>query len=91
MVDDVFDRLLRRCRANRWARACAKTLGHFDAHLNFGWGAGMLKGLRVGVRHNELDPFQLLLDHIVHGVTTRAAHTKHRDARLQILPFRSHD
>jgi hypothetical protein len=40
--------------------------------------------LDVGIGDDEIDPLQPRPDHVVHGVSARTAHPKHRNPRLQL-------
>ena len=44
---------------------------------------GLSQGLRVGVRDDELDAFELGRDHVVDGVAAGAADAEHGDSGTQ--------
>ena len=90
VVDDLFQRFLGSGGTDSGARACAKTLGHLHADLDAVGRLRLLQRLRVGVRHDELDPLQLLVDHVVDGIAARAPHAEYGDPGREFFLF-GHD
>ena len=87
MVGDLVQAFLGRRGADIGLGACAEALGHAGAELDLAAGARLLKGLRVGVRHDELRALQVLLDHVVDGVAAGAADAEHGDAGPKLFSF----
>ena len=85
MVDDFFDRFFGRSTPDRGARTRAQPFGHLDTDLQPMLGLVLLKRLRVGVGHNEIDTLELLVDHVIDRIAARAADAKHGDPRGQFL------
>jgi len=86
VIDDFLDGFLGSRSTDCRARTGTQTFGHLHAHLDAGLGIALLKGLRVGVRHHELDTVEHLLDHVVDRVAARAAHAEHGNPRLKFFP-----
>ncbi len=85
MIDDLFDRLLGRRSANGRPCACAEALGDLHAHLDFRRCIRLLQSLRVRIRNNEFDAFQLLFNHVVDGITASAPNPENRNPWLQLV------
>jgi hypothetical protein len=85
VVHDLLDRFLGRRGADGGTRARAQPLGHLGAHLDLLGRVRLLESLRVGVGDDELDPLELLLDHVVHRIAAGAAHAEHGDPGLEIF------
>ena len=45
----------------------------------------VLQRLRIGVRHNELNPFKVLLNHVVDRIAACPANTEDGDTGFQII------
>ena len=45
----------------------------------------MRQRLAIGVRHQEIDPVKVGIDHVVDGIAASAANTDNGDARTQFL------
>ena len=67
--------------------ARAQAFGGGGAELDAALGLGLGQRLGVGVGDDELDAFELGLDHVVDGIAAGAAHAQHGDAGTQFLGF----
>ena len=85
VVDDLLDALFGSGGADRGARACAQTFGHFDAQLHAVLGLRLLQRLRVGVGHDEINTVKLLFDHVIDRVAACPANTEDGDTGFQII------
>ena len=83
--DDFVGIFERRLAANLGIRARAEPLGELPADLQLDGRLGKLERLQVGVRGDELDPFDLGADHAVDGVASSAAHADHFDLRALLI------
>ena len=90
MIDDFLDGLFGGRRAHGGTRPGAQPFGDAHTHLDTRFRVALLKRLRVGVGHDELDAFELLLDHIIDGVTARTTDAENRNPRLQLLAVTHH-
>jgi hypothetical protein len=88
VIDDLFDALFRSGGTYGGPCACAQAFGHFQSHLDLCRGTRLLQCLCIGVRNNELGAIKLLLDHIIHGVTACATHTKYGNPWFQFVVSR---
>src|SRR5580693_7441637 len=70
-------------------RTGAETFGRLHAHLDDALGArhGQRLGIRVG--DDEIDALEPGIDHVVDGVTARAADAENGDPRLQFTDVES--
>ena len=80
-LDDTLTVFHRRLAAHFRVGASAKPLGDFTAQLQDSLGGHALERLSIGVGADELDAFDVALDHVIDGVTTAAANTDHLDDR----------
>ena len=85
MIDDLFDRFFRSSRTNRCTGPCPQPFGDLDPHLDFRRGARLLQRLCVGVRHDELDPVQIFLDHVIDRISARATDAKYGNPGLEVF------
>jgi len=84
MVEDIVECLFGGGATDFGPRASAEALGDRDAELDRPIGMGLTEGLRIGVRHDEVDAFQVGLDHVVDGVTAGAADADYGDPWFQL-------
>ncbi|VDC51491.1 hypothetical protein BREV_BREV_02759 [Brevundimonas mediterranea] len=68
--------------------AGAQALGDGLAQLDATIRLGEAEVLRIGVGHDELDPFKAGVDHVVHGVAAGAADAEHDDTGFQFSVLR---
>ena len=79
-----IDRFFRRHLADLGPRTGAKAVRHAHAELDAAIGPGLGHGLGVGVRHDELDPLKLRLDHVVDGIAAGATDADHGNAWFEV-------
>ena len=80
MIHNLFNAFFGCGRAHFCACACAQSFGNLYAQLDARCRLILLQGLRIGIRDNELNAFQLLFNHVVHSIAASTANAKHRDA-----------
>ena len=90
MIDDLFDGFLGGGSADGGARARSQPFGDLDTHLDFRGRPALGQGLSVGVGDDKLNPFKLLVDHVVDRVATGTADAKHRDPGFQLFASAHH-
>src|SRR5581483_835025 len=73
----VFFRFLDSLATDFRTGAGAQTSGELLPDLDFDVGLRVQQRLCVGVHRDELDPFQVLLDHAVDGIAATTAHAHH--------------
>jgi hypothetical protein len=81
---DLVQHLFGRRATDIGTRAGAEPCGHLHAHLDDALGLRHGERLDVGIGDDKIDPLQPRPDHVVHGVSARTAHPKHRNPRLQL-------
>ena len=96
LIYNLFDAFLGRSGTNRCPRPGTKTFGHFYTKLNTTFRPALLKGLCVGIGHNEIDALKRLVDHVVHRIAAGTANAENRDTRLEVTllghsQIQSHD
>src|SRR5690606_20171013 len=82
---DFLDRLFSRRAAHLRARAGAQAAGDVRPELDAVFGDRGVERLRVRVRDNEIDAFDLGFDHVGDRVAPGAAHADHGDPWTQFL------
>ena len=88
---DLVQRFLCRRPADLGTRTRAQTLRDFGAKLDPVFAHRGVQRLRVGVGDDEVDTFDLRLDHVGDGVAACAAHADDGNARTQFLDRRRTD
>ena len=83
MVADFVDHLLGGGAADIGLRAGAKTFGYRHAHLDDAFGPRLGQSLGIRVGDDEVDALEAGIDHVVDGVTARAADAENDNPRLQ--------
>ena len=86
---DLGQQFLGRGLADFGARAGAEPAGGAAAELDDPVGVRIAQRLGVGVGDDELDALDLASDHVGDGIAAGAADSDHRDARAQLIQFRS--
>ena len=84
VINDLLNALFGGGSPDRGPRACAQTFGDFHAKLDAAFGLGLLQRLRIGVCHHEFNTIEVLLDHVVHGVTACPADTENGNPGLEV-------
>ena len=85
MINDLFNALFSSSGADRGPRAGAKTFGDFHAKLNAAVRIALTQGLCVGICHHEINPVELLFDHVVDRVATGPTNTENGDPGLKVV------
>jgi hypothetical protein len=83
VVADLVEHLLGGGTANVGLRTRAETSGRRHAHLDDTFGPRRGQGLGICVGYDEIDALKPGIDHVVYGVTTRAADTENGNPRPQ--------
>jgi hypothetical protein len=83
LVADLFDHLFGGGPADIGLGAGAETFGRRHTHLDDAFGPRHGKGLGIRVSDDKIDALEPCIDHVVDGVTARAAYTENGNPRLQ--------
>ncbi len=84
MIADLVDHLFGGGASDVGLRAGAEALGHLHAHLNDALGLRHRERLGIGIGDHEIDALQAGGDHVVDGISARAADTEYGDAGFQL-------
>ena len=85
VVDDLFDILLGGSGPDRGLGTRAQTLGHLHAQLDAVFGVRLAQRLRIRVGDDEINPFELLLDHVVDRIAAGPADPENGDPGFQFF------
>jgi hypothetical protein len=85
MIVDLIDHFFGRCPANFWLGTGSETFRNGHAHLDETIGLVHCQCLGIRVGHDKVAPLEACCDHVIDGVSARAADTEDRDTRLQFL------
>jgi hypothetical protein len=88
---DFLHGLFRRGAPHFRARTGAEAAGDVRPELDAVLGHRVVQRLSVGVGDDEIDAFDLGLDHVADGVAARTAHADHGDPWAQFLHRRGAD
>jgi hypothetical protein len=83
VVADFVDHFFGGGEADVGLGAGAKTFGHRHAHLDDAFGPRLAQSLGIRVGDDEVDALEPGIDHVVDGVTARAADAENGNPRLQ--------
>ena len=78
---DALKRFFRGCFANFWLCARAQSTGDFNTQLNAVISAAFTKCLCVCICDDKINTLKMRHDHIIDGISTRAANTDHCNFR----------
>ena len=83
MLGNLIDLFFSRRPADLRPRSGAKALGNIQTELDLPFAFGLGEGLRVRVRNNAHDSFDVGVEHVVDCVAAGAANAEDDDARSQ--------
>jgi hypothetical protein len=89
VVADLVDHLFGGGTTDIGLGARTEPFGRSDAHLDDAFGPRLAQSLGVRVGDDKIDALEPCIDHVVQGVTARAADTKNGDPRLQLADVRN--
>ena len=84
-VFDILDRFFGCGLTHFGTRARTKAARDVRAQLDALFRRRIAQRLRIGVRHDEIDAFDLRFHHVGNGIAPGAAHADHGDAGTQIV------